>query len=253
MISDTGEKSNKKAIQSQLIAFRADAETNRMLRLLEDKDKSKTEIILRAIKTSYNILLFENVIEEVKPLIKNIFSGAKILECHPFGYSTSKELDEEKVKLRYDETHVFFELPEFKKIQKKNIFSEADLMMKMSIKAMDLVELEFIKPIIFENIDRIDSSVLRKIYEVGAKKNLKIESDTIDKKRVRICLVLTGMIRCSGKKWSPLLEKDLKKMREALSELYSSEKEYASSENQTDDHSSDKQNTEVIGQQSSET
>ncbi len=250
------EKSDKKS--SQLIAFRADTETNEMIRILEGmKGESKTDILLQAVKTSFNAIVVKKLLEDLEVSITKIFEGAEYAGCFPFDYLMESK-GEEKLKASYNKVTAFFELPEFKKTTKGNvIFSfESALEVEITVKTMHFVELEFSKILLFESIDKIESDVFKKIYEVAAKKGLSVESKSFDKKSTRINVVLKNLFEISEiseKKWPKRIENDLMRMKDALLDFKEFEERHKELK-KNNNHACDKPKTaEVIGQQSSET
>ena len=228
------EKKYKKS--SNFIAFRADDETSEMLRSLESmKNKSKTEIILHAIKTSHNIIMFECILEKLKPVLRKIFPAIKIRGCVP-KYRPTAGTYEDKTEITYEEIYGFFSLGVSKEMKnEKNIFlNKQYLELTMSIKNLHVFELEFVVPLLDQNVEKIPAAIFKKIYEVATKKGLNLESTGNDKKRTQIAFILKGVITDNSTKWN-LIERDLKKIKDALTELREFEKRSVLKEEKNDD------------------
>ena len=199
---------------SKLFAFRADPETNKMIRDLEDITcLSKTELLTYAVKTAYNAISVESILKDIKNIIKQVFPESKIGPCLP-RYSSPQV--HEETKMNYDKFTMFID---FKKVGEKTSVFELDTMyLDIEIKGLSLAELKFSVPVMTDEGKTIPD-IFNKIHDVARTKEIDIESWRIPRKKSLISYVIKVNIKFTGKKWIRYIQRDLKRLNSSLQEL----------------------------------
>ncbi len=206
--------------RTQLIAFRADSSTLKIITNLEKISKgSRTEVLIRSLQNSQNGILFEDTINKMLPIAKKVFSKFKLVQAG-FGYKGEELSEDDRFNLKFDEGSIFFNLPDYScKTKDKLLICFLDkIITKLEIQSLRTIKIETISPIIFGPISKLEPSFFKRVHEVAVKNHVQVKSQT-SKDKLGLDFRVERHIHLDDDKWFNDYEKILSNLKKSIEEI----------------------------------
>lgn len=205
---------------TQLVAFRADSETLKIITNLEKISKgNRTEVLVRSLQNSHNGILFEDTINKLLPISKKVFSKFKLVQAG-FGYKGEELSEEDRFNLKFDEGSIRFNLPEYScKTKDKSLTCMLhNVIIKLEIQSLRTIKIETISPIIIGPISKLESSFFKRVHEVAVKNQVQVKSQT-SKANIALDFRVEQHIHIDDDKWINDYEKVLNNLKKSMEEI----------------------------------